>query len=239
MESDLELVASERRNTIILIVIIISVMAIVIYSIYISSQIVAPIEEQPNISESLDLYVKYENTNIIPIQPEIQPEYEPNHHTMNYKFEVIVNQFRNHTGTYSCTNQTKERVKKAFNLISESLNDSLRFVETPNNSNPDITFYCEGTKTKSSTCYSPYEDCYTVYTSGQTESYNGFSTITFYGQNTYAKLNTQSINLELHEILHALGLSHSDKTYSIMYPYENFVNNIDNESLKILKELYG
>ena len=162
--------------------------------------------------------------------------------------EDTINDFRLHWKyrniTYSfktkCPEYEHDRVVRALNIIEKELNYTISFKEVYDS---NIDFYCNNNSYSDPSSRIIISDEYriaglTSYSYLGTEILN--ATINFYNVNDRdwsSKCNYP--NVEVHEILHSLGLNHSDLNSSIMNPSsEHCIERIDDDVKMKLIDIY-
>jgi len=152
------------------------------------------------------------------------PNMRFNHNQISYKF---------HDG---CSQEKIINMENAFSIISEKTK-TISFYNT--NSDADIEITCseeESQKTKNT---------FVAGEGGPTEFYNNTiyplivkGTIILYKPKYETSKCSEPI-VELHELLHVFGFEHLDKKDSIMYPYLDCNQKLDDEFIEYLVALYS
>jgi uncharacterized protein YpmB len=106
--------------------------------------------------------------------------------------------------TLVCATSQKEKIKNAFDQITEDTENIIAFEESETNA--DIEIYCYGDK------YSGEGNLITLGEGGYQNYGNEIvsGTLNFYGQNSIGK-DSNCLELTLHEIFHVFGFQHSEE----------------------------
>ncbi len=142
--------------------------------------------------------------------------------------------------SFSCSDEKRERILKAFNEISTSV-ELISFYESLGNS--DIFISCSGESENNTEIG---EDFFVAGEGGareviQTGRYNIITngTVLLY-DNPHGFIKCDWPNVELHELMHVFGFDHSKNQDSLMYPYLGSCDQrLDSSIISELKRLYS
>lgn len=146
---------------------------------------------------------------------------------MRFNHNNILYEFSN-----NCNEERKERMKKAFSVLQEKTKIIL-FQE--NKDKADIIISCTEEDLKKE------ENVFIAGEGGPSKFINStvYPLILEGKIFLYQNVNCKSPLLELHEILHTLGFKHLNKKDSVMYPYSDCSQELGEEYISYLKELYS
>jgi hypothetical protein len=153
---------------------------------------------------------------------------------LHYSHTNITFSFNNEE---TCGNIEPIRVRRAFVEIQNQTNNLLNFREI--NETADIIINCSKFVPLGEepgyiiSGYGGYNSNGNIITQGYIYFYNCM-------KYSYAPGCSNYPDVEIHEILHSFGITHSNNTKSIMYPIASHcIYEIDNETLNKLKEIYS
>lgn len=156
------------------------------------------------------------------------PNMRFNHNNLTYSFKQ------------TCGMKDIADMKKAFSVIQTKTGIiTFKEISQRNNENADIEITCSEEEFKSSS------NTFVAGEGGPTEFYNNTiypiiikGTIKLY-KPQYETQKCEDPLVEIHELLHVFGFEHYNKTDSIMYPYLSCSQEIGEEYIQYLKQLYS
>ena len=139
----------------------------------------------------------------------------------------------------TCVGLEPDRVRWAFEIVSNRTNNALRFVEI-NYGEPDIQINCHkkmnkpfGSSAITLAESTPYFD-ENIITNAEIEIYS-------VSENSYPQSCSTFPNLEISQILRTFGFVSSELPTSVMFPYQDgcWQTRIDDVYLDKIEEIYG
>ena len=175
--------------------------------------------------QNLNIIYNSDSQNLTGVPNELS-QFEPNmrfnHNNLTYFIES------------ACSENKQSKMLEAFSEIT-MLTEIISFTESSNPDSADILVGC------SKDSYQTEENTFVAGEGGPTKFLNlSFYPIILKGKILlYNEHECSQPITELHELLHVFGFEHLNKTSSIMYPYINCEQEIDNEIIDFLKRLYS
>jgi hypothetical protein len=176
---------------------------------------------------NVDVNIPFESFNSTDSVKQFYPGMKFNHNLISYKIDP------------NCRTEKTERVIQAFNDISEDTENIIRFYQSSDN--PDIDVSCSSGE--------EILDDSEFFIAGeggakeiiQTGRYNIITKgVILLNENPHGFNECNWPNVEIHELMHVFGFDHSSDPNSLMYPYlESCNQKLDNSIKQELKRLYS